>query len=413
MADYGLLGDYIEEVASKELRDVDVNPHRSNQHEIGGVTKAMLPVLGDVDRKASDGNGIDTVVMYLSDDNDPVVEDIVTSWYDARRGDPNRSAEWRLYYQECTPMRLASVGDTLYCGYMKDGRLLLAVTPSGSNVDSQMRWLFGIKSLGTQFSVYDQTKMSVDVFAAQLLSLLGFEVQQRDDLLLDDMLGRWDYSFPTGYEFAQYAEDSLTDIDPKVDNPDDVVLAYYEREYHLFSVLEEAIIQHEYQATPFVSQDGQIDVKQFTMFYKRVRNRRVSRAGKSLEQHVQRILDARGVRYTPQATTEENKKPDFLFPGEEEYADVRYPSDRLRMLAVKTSTKDRWRQVLDEADRITEKHLFTIAPSGISVKQNRQMVDKHLHLVMPKRILDTHPQEVQDNTMLFADFITEVSSIPR
>ena len=113
----------------------------------------------------------------------------------------------------------------------------------------------------------------------------------------------------------------MTAVDPKTDNPDEVVLAYYEREYHWFSVLEEAIIQLEYEAMPFVSKDGKIDVPQFTKFYKHARNRRVSRAGTSLEQHVQRILNERGIRFTPQAVTEENKKPDFLFPGVEEYAD--------------------------------------------------------------------------------------------
>ena len=412
MSNYGLLGDYIEKIASKELQRVDVDPERSNQHEIGGVTKAMLPVLGDVDRKASDGNGIPTVAMYLSDDDNPVTEDIFTSWYDTRCNNPARSAEWRLYYQACVPMRLASAGDTLYCGYMKDGRLLLAIAAAGSSVDAEMRWLFGIKDLDGRFSVYDQTKASVDVFAIQLLTLLGFEPQQKDALLLEDMLHRWNYSFPTGREFAQYAEDSLTDVDPKTDNPDEVVLAYYEREYHLFSVLEEAIIQHEYEAMPFVSKDGKIDVPQFTKFYKHARNRRVSRAGTSLEQHVQRILNERGVRFTPQAVTEESKKPDFLFPGVEEYADSRYPSSNLRMLALKTSTKDRWRQVLDEADRISEKHLFTITPSGISSKQNKQMMDKNLRLVMPKSIRDTHPEDVQRNTMLFTDFITEVKDLP-
>ena len=413
MSSYGMLGDYIEKIASKELQPVDVDPKRSNQHEIGGVTKAMLPVLGDTDRKATEGSGIPTVAIYLSDDDDPIAEDIVTSWYDTRRNDPTRSAEWRLYYQACTPMKLASAGDTLYCGYMKDGRLLLMVTAASSSVGAQMRWLFGIKDLDDgKFSIYDQTQASVDVFAAQLLSLLGFEPQQKDELLLDDMLSRWNYSFPTGREFARYSEDSLTDIDPRTDNPDDVVLAYYEREYHLFCVLEEAIIQREYEEAPFVSSDGKIDVPQFTTFYKHARNRRVSRAGTSLEQHVQRILDARGIRYTPQAVTEKKKKPDFLFPGVEEYANKHYPARSLRMLAAKTSTKDRWRQVLDEADRINEKHLLAITPSGISIEQNRQMMDKNLRLVMPKRIRDTHSAEVQSNTILFADFIKEVSKIP-
>ncbi len=82
------------------------------------------------------------------------------------------------------------------------------------------------------------------------------------------------------------------------------------------------------------------------------------------------------------------------------------------MLALKTSTKDRWRQVLDEADRISEKHLFTITPSGISSKQNKQMMDKNLRLVMPKSIRRTHPEDVQRNTILFADFITEVKDLP-
>ncbi|WP_094664549.1 type II restriction endonuclease [Bifidobacterium tissieri] len=412
MSSYGMLGDYIEKIASKELQPVDVDPKRSNQHEIGGVTKAMLPVLGDIDRKATEGSGIPTVAIYLSDDDDPVAEDIVTSWYDTRRSNPTRSAEWRLYYQACTPMKLASAGDTLYCGYMKDGRLLLAITAASSSVDAQMRWLFGIKDLDGRFNVYDRTQASVDVFAVQLLSLLGFEPQQKDELLLEDMLNRWNYSFPTGREFAQYAEDSLTDIDPEVDDPDDVVLAYYEREYHLFRVLEEAVVQHEYEETPFVSVDGKINVPQFTTFYKHVRNRRMSRAGTSLEQHVQRILEARGIRYAPQAVTEKKKKPDFLFPGVEEYASKHYPARFLRMLAAKTSTKDRWRQVLDEADRINEKHLLTITPSGISVEQNRQMVDKKLRLVMPKKIRDTHPAEVQGNTILFSDFIKRVSEIP-
>ncbi len=117
--------------------------------------------------------------MYLSDDEDPITEDIVTSWYDTRRNNPTRSAEWRLYYQACTPLRLASAGDSLYCGYMKDGRLLLAIAADASSVDAEMQWLFGIKNLDGRFSVFDQTKASVDVFAAQLLALLGFEIHQK------------------------------------------------------------------------------------------------------------------------------------------------------------------------------------------------------------------------------------------
>lgn len=412
MTGFGRIGDYISAVATKTLSVVDIDSKKSNQHEFGGVGRAVAEILGTEDRKTSEGHGIDTVVIYMDDDGDPITADIQTSWYDARRQNPNRPAEWRLYYQPCHPLQVAAPGDTLYCGYLADGRLLLLVTQADSSVDSKVRWLFGIESAGTRFEVHDNTSQEIDVFGAQLLELMGFTLRGTDELLLDDMIAKWDYGFPTGVEFARYAQDSLTDIDPRADDPDQVVVAYYEREYHLFSVLEQAIVQHEYDLEPFIKHDGKIDMPMFTAFYTRVRNRRMSRAGTSLELHIARILTARGINFSAQARTEGSKKPDFLFPSKEAYHDPKYPSGMLRMLASKTSTKDRWRQVLDEADRIGVKHLFTITPAGVSVEQNRQMAKADLHLVMPGGIRDTHPEEVRRNTMLFRDFIAEVAQLP-
>lgn len=417
MSSFGMLGDYVSKIASKRLSRVDVDASSSHQHEIGGFGREMLSVLGDVDRKARLDNGIPTVSMYLTDDDDPVVENITISWYDTRRGKEGRSPEWRIYYPSGSRvMSLALPGDTLYCGYLKSGELLLAVARSGDAVDSELQWLFGLGEPGDRAVVSDRAGTDVvDVFAAQLLSLMGIELHRiadsDDDILLSEMIRKWGYAFPTGLEFATYAERSLRDVDPRTDDPDAVVLAYYEREYHLFTMFEEAIIQREYETNPFVL-DGRLDVPQFTDFYKHVRNRRASRAGKSLEQHVQRVLEARGVAFTPQALTEDGKKPDFLFPGIDYYNNPKYPDEYLRMLAIKTSTKDRWRQVLDEADRIGNKHLFTIAKAGVSKRQNKQMLDKRLTLVMPASIRDTHPIEVRDNTMLFSDFIREVKGLP-
>ncbi len=412
MSGFGRVGDYISAVAAKTLSVVDIDPKKSNQHEFGGVGRAVAEILGTEDRKASEGHGIDTVVIYMDDDGGPVIADIQTSWYDARRQNPNRPAEWRLYYQPCRPLRAASPGDTLYCGYLTDGRLLLLITQADSSVDSKVRWLFDIEKTGPRFEIHDNTLREIDVFGAQLLELMGFSLRNADELLLDDMIAKWGYGFPTGAEFARYAQDSLTDIDPRTDDPDRVVVAYYDREYHLFSVLEQAIVQHEYELEPFIKRDGKIDMPMFTAFYTRVRNRRMSRAGTSLELHIARILTARGISFSAQARTEGSKKPDFLFPSKDAYHDPKYPSGMLRMLASKTSTKDRWRQVLDEADRIGAKHLFTITPAGVSAEQNRQMAKADLHLVMPEGIRDTHPEEVRRNTMPFREFIAEVSRLP-
>lgn len=98
MSDYGRIGDYIGPVAAKKLSAVDIDANSSNQHEFGG-NDALRRLLGTgEDRRASQGHGIPTALMYLSDDDAPAVADLETTWYDARRNNPNRSAEWRLYY---------------------------------------------------------------------------------------------------------------------------------------------------------------------------------------------------------------------------------------------------------------------------------------------------------------------------
>ena len=116
MSDYGRIGDYIGPVAAKKLSAVDIDANSSNQHEFGG-NDALRRLLGTgEDRRASQGHGIPTALMYLSDDDAPAVADLETTWYDARRNNPNRSAEWRLYYKDCEPIRMARPGDLMCFG---------------------------------------------------------------------------------------------------------------------------------------------------------------------------------------------------------------------------------------------------------------------------------------------------------
>ncbi len=57
-----------------------------------------------------------------------------------------------------------------------------------------------------------------------------------------------------------------------------------------------------------------------------VSNRRKSRAGKSLELHLEHHLIEHGLRhFATQAITEGNKKPDFLFPSAGAYHDTEFP----------------------------------------------------------------------------------------
>jgi hypothetical protein len=74
------------------------------------------------------------------------------------------------------------------------------------------------------------------------------------------------------------------------------------------------------------------------------------------------------------------------------------------MLAVKTTIKDRWRQVLEEADKIPKKHLYTLA-EGVSLAQFRQISAAGLTLVVPRENVRKFPEEIRSELLDLNDFI--------
>jgi hypothetical protein len=74
------------------------------------------------------------------------------------------------------------------------------------------------------------------------------------------------------------------------------------------------------------------------------------------------------------------------------------------MLGAKSTLKDRWRQVLAEAQRISEKHLLTLEP-GISKNQTEQMKGERLQLVVPKTLHVTFQPEQRNELLNLSDFI--------
>ena len=80
------------------------------------------------------------------------------------------------------------------------------------------------------------------------------------------------------------------------------------------------------------------------------------------------------------------------------------------MLGAKSSCKERWAQVLREADRIKAKHLFTLEP-GISESQTAEMQRSQLQLVLPRSLHATYSPRQRNWLMDVSGFITEVKSI--
>ena len=218
------------------------------------------------------------------------------------------------------------------------------------------------------------------------------------------MIERFGLTFPSTRIFSELARASRPDVSAS-DDPDKALIAWMDREEQLFRRLERRIVA-ERIGGGFHATDG-ADVDGFLSFSLSVQNRRKSRAGQALEHHLEAVFTAQGVRYARGAETENRNKPDFLFPGQNEYRDPAFPSKQLTMLGAKSTLKDRWRQVLSEAQRIDDKHLLTLEP-GISENQTDEMRVKRLQLVVPVGLHGTYRPAQRQWLLSVAGFLEVV-----
>ncbi|PIB17785.1 type II restriction endonuclease [Vibrio rotiferianus] len=188
------------------------------------------------------------------------------------------------------------------------------------------------------------------------------------------------------------------------ENPDNALMQRREAEYSLFRRVEEIHVLD-------LIKTGFSSVDEFISLANSVSNRRKSRSGKSLELHLEHIfLENSLSSFDTQAVTENNKKPDFLFPSGESYHDANYPVEKLRMLAVKTTCKDRWRQVLNEADRIQMVYLFTLQ-EGVSKNQFKEMTDSNVKLVVPLSLHKSFHKDFRDELISLESFIESTKEV--
>ena len=187
-------------------------------------------------------------------------------------------------------------------------------------------------------------------------------------------------------------------------DPDAALMEWVEVEYDLFKLIERRL------TGPDAWRDL-VEVDDFVHLANSIANRRKSRAGSSLENQLKAVFDTFSLAYTFQARTEGRKRPDFLFPSEGSYHDPDFPTDGLTMLASKTTCKDRWRQVINEADRLRDswKHLFTLQ-QGVSANQLREMEGERVRLVAPRGNLKYFAAEMRPMVRTLGYFTELVSS---
>lgn len=213
--------------------------------------------------------------------------------------------------------------------------------------------------------------------------------------------------FPSTYELALNSRNCYMDsfgITKAVikNNPDAEILNWLNTEFNLFKTIENdrysSILK-----THFSSVESLISTANTIL------NRRKSRAGKSLEHHLSEVFNNFDIKYSTQSVTEDNKRPDFLFPDLDSYHNPQFDNEKLITLASKTTCKDRWRQILNEADKIKTKHLFTLQ-QGISKNQLEEMYKYNVCLVVPKPYLISFPIEYRDKIMTLNNFVTHVKN---
>ncbi len=403
----GYLRKYFKGIIAKRLSVVEVMPKKSNQHEYN-ATSGMKEIFGLADRK------FETDFLYIDDENSVTDKNFLT-WYDARRNHPTRS-EYRLYYPSTKVSEMAKAGDSLFICVRQDNTILCIIADEKSTITSQLYWLFDLNVDEEQNGKFTQnTALSTDSGRLEflvriILEQIGIVYEEYDDDgLTDKLIGEFGNSFPKTSLFSAFARSLVKDIDP-VKEPDAALLQWFGMEEKLFFLMEKNIVK-ERLSQGFVK-NGQPDVEMFIAYSLSVQNRRKSRAGYSLENHICAILDYNGIVYSHTPVTENRSKPDFLFPNIECYRDGNFLSQNLTMLGVKSSCKDRWRQVLAEAERIDRKHLLTLE-SPISTYQTDEMQNKHLQLVVPEPMHAAFKDSQRKWIYSLADFLGEIKEKQR
>lgn len=389
------LAEYFTDIAYKRLSAVEANPKRSNQHEFNGVG-GLKNMLGENKREF-----IGKFAYLAENEPEPVTADIRVTWYDARENHQTRT-EYRLYYQDSPLNEYMREGDLMVVGKRPSGDFYFFIAQKNSTYANQIALLFELPDeIDTTAQVKDfkQKLKNVDFVKSFILSEIGIEIEQTDENYLELILGRFPAGFPPTVEFSEFARNTLP-FQNIEDDPDAVLMSWMEREELLFLTLEQHLLVEKVK-------NGFEDVDKFINLSLSIQNRRKSRVGHALENHLETIFAELKVSFSRGKETENNSKPDFIFPNIERYHDVSFSEERLFMLGAKSTCKDRWRQVLAEAARIKKKHLLTLEP-GISTNQTDEMIANSLQLVIPKSLFGTYTNVQQKWLITLKDFIEMV-----
>lgn len=243
----------------------------------------------------------------------------------------------------------------------------------------------------------------------KMINIKAVSPEKQEKTEFDKFINALAEEFPSSEEMSRAAREIQNTVYDHMEyitgDPDKKLIDWTESEYRLFRALE-------YARYGNMIKGGFSSVEEFITTANVVLNRRKSRAGKSLEHHLSALFEGNNIRFSSQAVTEGNKRPDFIFPSGTAYHDHKYPVDKIITLAAKTTCKDRWRQIINEADRLRgmNKYLCTLQ-QGISSSQMDEMLSEKVILVVPKPYISSYPKDRQGQIWTLNKFISYVKEI--
>lgn len=402
----GSLAEYFVGTAYKRLSAVETGKNANHhQHEFNGVS-SMKAIFGTERRKFK------AAFMWVGRNGNEMDQDYgIMTWYNSRAGKP-RSAEYRLYFSTDFIPEHANPGDLMVMGLRPEGIVQVIVCDRLSPLASWLLHIFGFDcdATGERFVSRDSAAMNRELspVMAIILGQLGIDPgHSEEDGLLDKIRQRFGETFPKTSVFSDFARETLPE-EFSVTDPDAALIAFIAHEEKCFRILERFIVDKRLD----IGFSGENRVDDFISYSLQVHNRRKSRAGSALENHMEFLLRKRNIMFERGVVTEGRSKPDFLFPGAAAYHDNHFSQHGLTMLGAKTTAKDRWRQILAEANRIPIKHLLTLQ-ADISKNQIDEMESQNVVLVIPRGIREGYGQDLRSRILCISDFIDLVEERQR
>lgn len=389
------LSEILEAIAFKELALVDLPGSGSNQHEINGIAALKRLFAGKEIKKGK-------ITWHMISRAGNAREAGTYSFYDTRRKTAIRTgrSEWRMYYSGDF-LRKASPGDCLLILKTKTDEIHGVVISKESPFFAVVANVFYITDFKKACELVDEKlfKQDVDYLSTTILSECGVEIQgSLSDLTI--VTNAFGEKFPSTAEMSKLARDNAAFDAADLDA---TLMGWLLREEQLFYAMEKQIIEKKINP-------GFASAEEFIRFSLSVQNRRKSRRGNSLENHIEEIFKRKNIRYEKNAVTERGNKPDFVFPSGEKYAISMAGSPDITVLAAKSTVKERWRQILKEADKVPEKNLCTIDPE-ISGNQLVQMFEEKVQLVIPLEIQSAYNKGYQAKMISFSEFVSRVQKL--